>query len=203
MRQAKNQATKNYNQANQLETAALGNSTALYDQLDPTYTQEATNPQGYGAPDIAAMDTAAEQSAGGAEGSAVGQGNREAAANRNSGSFAPALDEASRAAGRNFSADALSVQNKNADLKQKQRQEGISGLSGLQGEQNSDILGSIGLENQSTNSLVNAGNSGWFQNMMALMKQFGGSGSLPQSSGSGGSGGSDDEDISNAEAVGA
>ena len=172
-RAAQGQATNTYNQSNALDQSANQNSTALYDELVPTFSQEATNPQGFGKTDLAAMNTAAQQSEGGALGSAVGQAGTLAAANRNSGSFAPALDEASRSAGRNLSNISVGIQGENAKLKQAQQQEGIQGLSGLQGEQNSDVLSSLGLENQSTNSLVNAGNSGWFQNMTGLIGALG------------------------------
>ena len=172
-RAAESQAKNTYNQANSLDQSASANSNALYDQLAPTFTQEATNPQGFGKNDLAAMNTAAQQSEGGALGSAVGQAGTMAAANRNSGSFAPTLDEASRSAGRNLSNASLGIQGENAKLKQAQQQEGISGLSGLQGEQNSDVLSSLGLQNQSTNALVNAGNSGWFQNMLGFMNAAG------------------------------
>ena len=194
-RAAQSQATNTYNQANNLDQSASANSNALYDQLAPTFTQEATNPQGFGKNDLAAMNTAAQQSEGGALGSAVGQAGTMAAANRNSGSFAPTLDEASRSAGRNLSNISTGIQGENAKLKQAQQQEGISGLSGLQGEQNSDVLSSLGLQNQSTNALVNAGNSGWFQNMLGLMNGVGkvasGAGSLGLGFNQGGGGGND------------
>lgn len=178
-RAATNEAQQAATNANNMETASLGKANALYDQLTPTYEQEITNPQGFGAADLASMNTAAQQSTGGAVGATVGQSGRMAAANRNSGSFAPTLDEASRDAGRTLSSNALDIQGKNANLKQSQRQAGISGLQGLEGQQNSNVLGSIGLQDQSSEALAKGGSTGWFQNMTALMnalKPTGGSG---------------------------
>ena len=193
-RAAQNEATKTYNTSSALENASDAKTSALYNQLTPTYTQEATNPQGFGSANLAAMNTASQQSAGGAEGAAVGQAGRMAAANRNSGSFAPVLDEASRDAGRTLSSNALGVQGMNANLKETQRQSGLQGLQGLENQQNNDVLSSLGLQNQSTNTLVNAGNSGWFQNMTGLMNAAGkGAGSMVLGFNQGGGAAQDDE----------
>lgn len=168
-RASTNEAQQAATNANNMETASLGKANALYDQLTPTYEQEITNPQGYGAPDLASMNTEAQQSAGGAVGAAVGQAGRMAAANRNSGSFAPTLDESSRDAGRTLSSNALDIQGKNANLKQSQRQAGVSGLQGLEGQQNSDVLGSIGLQNTAADSLSKAaGSKGWLQTLQSM-----------------------------------
>ena len=182
-RAAQNQATTEFNQSENLLNTAENNSNNLYNQLAPAYTAEATNPQGYGKQSLADLTTSAEQSAGGALGTAVGAAKTGAAANRNAGSFAASSDLASRDASKNLSNANLTVQNQNQNLKNSQQQAGLSGLSGLQGEQNSDVLGSIGLENSSTNALVNAGNSGWFQNMLGLINAIkpGGQSQNPQS----------------------
>jgi hypothetical protein len=172
-RAAENQAKQTYQSASDFGKGATSNSNDLYSSLVPTFTNEASNPQGFGKTDLASMNTAAQQSEGGALGAAVGQANTMGAANRNSGSFAPALDEASRAAGRNLSNTSAGIAGENAKLKEAQRQEGISGLSGLQGEQNNNVLSSLGLQTNSTNALVNAGKSGWFQNMTDFMKAAG------------------------------
>lgn len=172
-RDAQNQAKQTYQQDQNLTNSSEANANALYSQLVPTFSSEVSNPQGFGTKDMADMTTAAGQSTGGALGAATGQANRMAAANRNSGSFAPVLDEAARQAGRQNSQDVLGIKNANEQLKQNQRSQGIAGLSGLQGEQNNDVLSSLGLQTSATNSLVNAGNSGWFQNMLGFMNAAG------------------------------
>jgi hypothetical protein len=168
-RRAVNQANNLYNESQNQYNTATSNAQGLYNQLVPTYTQEATNPQGFGKADLASMNTAAQQSAGGGVAAAEGKAGTEAAANRNLGSFAPALDEASRQATRTLGQEALGVQGENAQLKERQRQAGISGLSGLQEEQNADVLKSLGLGTEDVNAAVNAGKSGWFQNMLATI----------------------------------
>lgn len=175
-RDAQNQAKQTYKQSQDLMTGSSGKANSLYDTLVPSFQNEAANPQGFGQKELSDMTTAAEQSAGGALGAATGRAQQEAAASRNSGSFAPVLDEASRDAGRNLSDTTLGIKNKNALLKESQRQSGLGGLENMFGTENSDVLSSLGLQNQSTNSLVNAGNSGWFQNMLGFMNAASGAG---------------------------
>lgn len=172
-RQGKSDAQNTYNTASNLTGSSTANRGNLYNSLFGTYQNEASNPVGFTQPDIARMNTAAQQSAGGSLGAVVGKGNQYAAANRNLGSFAPAMDEASRSASRDLSNSALDIQNKNALLKETQRQQGISGMQGLENQENQDILASLGLQNQSTDALTNAEKTGWFQNMLGLMNSVG------------------------------
>lgn len=172
-RDAQNQAKQTYNTSAALTDTSQANTGNLYNTLVPTYTAEAANPQGFDPTTKANMTTAAEQSAGGALGAATGQAARLAASNKNIGGFAPALDEASRDASKNLSNATLGVQNEDATLKEAKRQQGIQGLQGVENQQNSDILSSLGLQNESTNTDVNAGNSGWFQNMLEFMNAAG------------------------------
>jgi hypothetical protein len=201
-RDVANRAKKTYGESQDLYNTSTANAQGLYNQLVPTFTQEATNPQGYGKTDLAAMNTAAQQSAGGGVGAAVGEAGTKAAANRNLGSFAPALDEASRGATRTLGQEALNTQVQNAGLKERQRQAGISGLSGLQSQQNEDIMKSLGLSNQSANLELEAGKSGWFQNMVNLINAISGAGKAYAAGGGkfggggGGGGGSWDPEAS-------
>lgn len=181
-RKAQNQASQNFDNSQdtfgQAKGAAgdfSGNAKHLYDTLSPQLEAEAANPQGYGASDVAGMNTAVGQSTGGATAGAVGEGNLDAARTGNRGGFQTALDESARN-GQRVNADAaLAIQGKNADLKQRQQQAGIAGLGQLYGENAGDELKSLGLENQSIdagNQAIGeesqAGNSGWFQNLMGL-----------------------------------
>jgi len=178
------QATKTYNAAqgqlgteNNLFGAEQGNANALYSKLFPTLSAEATNPQGYGPTDLAAMNTASQQSVGGSTAGAVGEGNLTAARTRNSGGFAPALDESVRSGQRQLSENAVGIQGENAKLKQAQQQAGISGLTGLYGTNSDAMLKALGLgnqslevENQATGVGTQAGNSGWFQNFLNTLQ---------------------------------
>jgi hypothetical protein len=172
-RQGKQDAQNTYNTADNLTGASTASKGSLYNNLFGTYQNEAVNPTGFNPTDLAHMTTATEQSAGGGLGAATGKAAQYAAANRNLGSFAPALGEASRDASRSLSDATLGIQNKNALLKEGQRQEGISGMQGLENQENNDILASLGIQNNSTEAETNAEKTGWFQNMLGLMNAVG------------------------------
>lgn len=183
-RGAQQNATNIYNRAMNLSGEGQTNAGNIYSALFPALLGEATNPQGMTAPELAAENTAAQQSAGGATAGAVGEGNLAAARTRNAGGFAPALDQAARSGQRVLSNAALSVQNQNAALKNAQQQAGLEGLQGLYGTNTNEALSALGLGTGANNSLINAGQSGWFQNTLAGIQAL--SNALKQ----GGSGGS-------------
>ena len=169
-RGAQQQAQQTFNQSQGVFGNANSNAQQIYGQLLPALTQEATNPQGYSPKDLSAINTAGQQSVGGATAGAVGEGNLAAARTRNSGGFAPAMDEAVRSGERQLSSDALQTQTNNANLKEAQRQEGLSGLGSLYGTNTGNALSALGLGNQATQTGVQAGQSGWLQNFFGLLK---------------------------------
>ena len=136
------------NQYNSTSQSELGG-------LLPAYQTEAAHPMGFAPNDVAQMNTAAQQSEGGSTAGAVGQGNLEAARNRNSGSFAPALDSAATGAGKNLSQAALGVNEQNAQLKEQQRQQGLQGMLGLYDTSVGAGMNALG----ESNNAVNAGTS--------------------------------------------
>lgn len=182
-RDAANQAKDTFKTDTSLEGSSAGNFSSLYNQLTPAYTNEAVNPQGFGPQTEADLNTGAEQSTGGALGSAVGKGAQYSAANRNLGSFAPVLDESARGASRQLSNDTLGIKSDNAMLKEKQRQEGISGLQGEENMANNDVLSSLGLETGSTNALTAAA-PGWVQNTVGILGALKGAGGSKGADGS-------------------
>jgi hypothetical protein len=52
-------------------------------------------------------------------------------------------------------------------LKQRQKQAGLAGLGELYGENEKEELGALGAENEATDAATKAGQSGWFQNLIA------------------------------------
>lgn len=168
-RDAENQAKQTYQQSQALTKDSEAKTNDLYNQLHSTYTSEIANPKGFDPADLNAMNTAGQQSLGGGLAAAKGEAATKAASNRNSGSFAPVLDESVRDAGRTNSENAIKTQEADALMREQHRQEGMAGESGLYGSQNNDVLSSLGLQNQSTDTQIKAGQSGWFQNMLGLM----------------------------------
>ncbi len=170
-RQQVGQANQTFGEAQDQYKGASGNAGSLYSQLLPQFTNEVNNPQGFGAPTVAGMKTNAEQSVGGSVAGAVGQGNLTAARTRNIGGNSTALDNAVRSGQQTLSGADLDVDAANAQLKQQQQQAGLSGLSGLYGQNQSTMLSALGLGNQATQTGIQAGQNGWFQNLMSLTSQ--------------------------------
>ena len=141
--------------------ALSGNAANLYSSLAPELENEAANPQGYNPYDLSAMNTAAQQSAGGSTSAATGQGGLLAARTRNAGGGAAAIADSTRRAGQQLGEESVGIQNKNADLKQRQKQEGMSGLEGLYGEQLGAADQALGIVPQAVNANTNAASQQW------------------------------------------
>lgn len=113
------------------------------------------------------METGAQQSAGGSQAGAVGQGGLYAARTGNRGGAAAAIADASRDAGQQLSKNLLSIRSANANLKNEQQQAGISGLTNLTGLEtgaSNNALGNVA-------NLVNA-NNGAVQNSWLWAKDI-------------------------------
>jgi hypothetical protein len=129
----------------QTDSANLeNNANQLYSTLAPTLESEVANPVGYNPADLSKMTTAAEQSAGGTQAGATGQGALLASRTKNPGTAAAAIVESARSAGQDLSQKALGIQTGNARLKEQQRQSGIAGLGGLNAEETGAGLSALG-----------------------------------------------------------
>ena len=136
----------------------------IYNELFPQLSSEATNPQGYGQIGLNAMNTANQESIGGSNASAAGEGNLAAARTRNAGGFQPAVSESNRAGARQLSTNALGIQAGNENMRQKQQQAALGALQGLYGTQMNTALGAqnagIGYLNAATNASNQTSNTG-------------------------------------------
>lgn len=169
-------AGANSKTAQGLSTTYGSNAAANSSVLTPTLNQMATNPQGFSPQTVNNMTTAAMQSAGGAAAGTVGQGNLQAARTNNAGGFAPVAAQAGHDATAQLSDAALGIQNKDAMLKQQQQEEG---LSGLQNEYATNVgagENALGLSNQSLNTQLQAGQTGWLQNTLGVLNGISGLG---------------------------
>ena len=153
---------KNSTTANGLEQLYGSNAA----QANPVgmLTAEAVNPSGYTPAQMASQTTAAEQTAGGSNAGATGGALLRAARTRNAGAAPAAIGASNRAAGQELSQINSGIQTRNADLQQKQRQQGISGLEGLYGENVNAGENALGLSNT---SLKDAGSlSNFWQDLL-------------------------------------
>jgi hypothetical protein len=157
-RGVESQAINNSGTAQNLSKGLNTTATGELGGLMPAFESEINNPVGFAPTDLAKMNTAAQQSAGGSVAGAVGQGGLEAARTRNAGAPGVALDEASRQAGRNLSNNAIGIEGKNALLKENQRQEGLHGMQGLYDTNLGATLSALGLSNQALGTATSAAN---------------------------------------------
>lgn len=155
------QASGAAGQSNANANAFMGNANSLYGDLAPTLESEVANPQGYAPADRTAMETGAQQSAGGSEAAAVGQGGLQAARTRNAGATGKAVSDASRGAGESLSRNLLGIRTADANLKSNQQQQGLSGLEGLTNTETGASNAALGNVAPLTNANTNAENASW------------------------------------------
>lgn len=161
--------------ANAQSSSLFTNAGNIYGSLAPTLAAQASAPAGYTPTQKAAMNTAGQQSAGGTQAAAVGQGALLASRTKNAGTADAAIAQSARTAGQQASNTAVGTEVKNANLQQQQRQ------SALQGEQNlySTTLGggmnALGLSNSALSGANNSGgmNNPWNQYGMQYLKNAG------------------------------
>ena len=161
MARGSTQATGAATSAQNLSNGLQGNAQSLYGSVAPELQAEAAAPSGYAPADLAAMNTSAQQSAGGSQAGAVGQGALLAARTRNAGAPAAAIGQSTRTAGQQASNAAVGIQAKNAGLKEEQRQAGLSGLENLYGRDLTGATTALGEVAPAINANTNAANESW------------------------------------------
>src|ERR1700743_2568467 len=137
--------------ANTQSGALNANAGNLYGSLAPTLAAEASHPAGFTQSQQAAMNTAAQQSAGGANAGAVGQGALLAARTKNAGTADAAIAQSGRQASQTLRDSALKTTMANANLQQQQQQEGLRGEQGLYNTDLGASQNALGLSNQALN----------------------------------------------------
>lgn len=139
-----------------------GQAGNLYGSLAPTLAAEASHPAGYTQPQQAAMNTASQQSAGGANAGAVGQGALLAARTKNAGTADAAIAQSGRQASQTLGDSALKTSMANANLQNQQQQEGIRGEQSLYNTDLGASQNALGLSNQALSGAAGASaNNPW------------------------------------------
>jgi hypothetical protein len=128
------------------------------------------HPQGLGQEGIGAETSAALAGGGGAASGLTGGANQRAAVSHNAGGVDAALDSVARERMKAAGQASEGIQAQNENLKETQRQAGAAGLGKMYGVDTQGMLESQGQEANDINSQVNAGNSGWLQNTMNILK---------------------------------
>jgi hypothetical protein len=145
---AKGDALTNAQTGQQGYGTLLGEGQADQSTLLPFLNQEITNPQGFGQQELNAMTTATGQATSGALSGAEQQAKLQGARTGNPAAQSAIIANAART-GENANSNAqLGVQEANANLKQKQQQQGEAGLQSLTGLDTNAALSDLGLSNQ-------------------------------------------------------
>ena len=189
-RSLQSQATQAANTASQTAGNYGAGAAGIQANLVPRLEREAVNPPGYGSFGLGEMETANQETAAGATGSAQEAAKLRSMRTGNAAGLG-AIEAGGAGAGARASGSALqSILAKNAELKANQMSEANRGLGGILGE---DIRGNIGAEGlvpEDIKAGVAAGNSGWLQNLTKMIAAIrGGGGTNLNLGGSGGGSG--------------
>lgn len=120
----------------------MGEGQGIMNTIAPQLTQQAA--EGFDPATKAALDTASQQSLGGANASAAGQGALSEARTRNAGAANPAIEESARNAMRQGSANSLNIEGQNWN----QKQAALNALQQLYGTNTQAANTALGLSNQ-------------------------------------------------------
>lgn len=138
-----------------------GNAGSLYSTVAPALAADIAHPAGMNPVDLARLRTENEQSAGGSEAAAVGQGALLAGRTKNAGSADAAVDAAARGAGQQLSSADLKTNLANEDLKQQQRSQALGEEGGLYGTSVGGSNSALGENANNVNANTNAANESW------------------------------------------
>lgn len=168
-RQQQGQATNTFNTATGNASQYGNDATGIGSTLTPFLTQRLLNPSGYSQGDMGAMLANAMGGAGGATSGITGQANLQAGRSRNDAGFSTALDSAARSRTAAAASSAEGVAANNANLKQDQSNSAAKMLSGLYGTDVGAQDASLNTANNATQTGIQAGQSGWLQNITGLL----------------------------------
>ncbi len=159
----KGQALNNSGTAQGMSSSLYGNSNQLLGTLTPQLEAEAASPTGYTGTEKDAMNTAAQQTQGGSNAGAVGQGALLAGRTRNAGTADAAIAQSNRNASKNLSDAAVNTEVQDANLKNQNQQAGLRGLQGLYGTELGGSQQALNSSNQALNVANGAKPSFWQQ----------------------------------------
>lgn len=149
-------------------SALQSRAMSLQDTLEPQLEHDIQAPTGFAPGDLAAMNTAAQEGAGGATAGAVGAMGAQAARTRNRGAFTAAADEAARSGQRQAAQSGVAIQGANANLKAEQRASALRAKQGLFGSDLSGSLQAMGLVPGDINAATHAEGPGFLDYITGL-----------------------------------
>lgn len=138
--------------------------------VQPFYTQEINARHGFNPTQTNEMLTAAAAGAGGATGALQGRAEQEAVRTRNASGFTKSLDEAARDRAKAAASTSEGIAAEDVQTALARQQAGAAGEQGLFGTTQSGELNAMGQRTADINAQLEAGRSGWLQNMAQTLK---------------------------------
>jgi hypothetical protein len=168
-RAAENEAGAAENQAVNTSNQEQSNAAAERSTLLPFYRQEMNAQHAFDPTQTNELLNYAGAGAGGAASAATGEANSQAARTRNTSGFSSALDQNARQRQQTMGNLNEGIGAEDVTGAKRLNQEGAAGMAGLEGTDTRATLEAMGQEAPDINAQVNAGKSGWFQNMDQLI----------------------------------
>lgn len=137
------------------------NAQGIYSTLAPELAAQASDPQGFTPEEKAAMDTSAQQSVGGSQAAAVGQGALLAGRTKNAGTADAAIADAARSGAQTLSQDSLKTEMADAQLKQQKQQAALSEEGSLYGTGTGAAANDLGEVANNVNANSKAEEESW------------------------------------------
>jgi len=138
-------------------------------QLTPFYKSEMNAKHTFDPSQLGEMLNYAGSATGGTGASAMGEAASQDARTRNTSGFSSALDQNARDRAATMSRANLGVGNEDIMGAKALNQEGAEGMAGLYGVDTGAQLKAMGIQSQDINDQIQAGKSGWFQNLLGAV----------------------------------
>lgn len=172
-KRARGNADSLFDTSKGITSTASNRSDTTFNSLFPQYSKDVTNPTGFGAGDLSAINTAGQESTAGGVAAAEGKAKLGAARTRNLGASQGVTDDAARTAIQQNSKNAVDTMVKNAQLKQQQRSQGLAGLSNLNSTSVDELLKSMNIGNEAIGNEIKAAKPTFMQNFTGLLGSLG------------------------------
>lgn len=166
-RAAQGQANKAQGAAASTGASEGSTASSLQSSLIPFYSKEMNADHAFSPDQTGELLTAAEAGAGGSTAGLEGEAEQEAARTGNTAASSGLLDEMSRNQDKASAGASEGIAAEDVAGAKQLNQEGAAGLTGLYGADTTAMLNAMGIQTGDINAEVNAGNSGWFQNVLA------------------------------------
>lgn len=164
--QAKSGAATAGEEAGQL----FGQGEAERAALFPFLRGELTAQHAFTPTQLNEMLTYAGAGAGGATGAFTGEAELEAARTRNPAGFQAALERSALGRQQALAKASEGIAAQDVQLTEQNRQRAAEGLAGLYGADIHGALGMMGIQQEAIKNEIEAGKSGWFQNLTSFLE---------------------------------